>query len=65
MLAGLIQCLPSLQEEVPHLAHARLLLVIQVAYVFLCYAGLSCQYAIFYSVLLLLQVVLPHVTAVS
>lgn len=46
MLAGVIQCLlPSLHGEVPHLAHAGLLLVIQVAQVSLCYAGLSCQYA--------------------
>lgn len=44
MLAGVIQNLTSLPGEVPHLAHAGWLLVIQAAQVSLCYDGLSCQY---------------------
>lgn len=58
---GVIQCLPSLHGEVPHLAHAGLLLVTQVAQLSLHYAGLSCQYAN----LLLLHVVLLYFTVVS
>lgn len=42
MLAGVIQHLTSLPGDLPHLAHAGLLLVIQAAQVFLCYDGLSC-----------------------
>lgn len=44
MLAGVIQCLP-LCGEVPHLAHVKLLLLVQVAQVSPCYTELSCHCA--------------------